>query len=220
MARKIDFVQNQPQKWPVLAARNLCFLTLGGPVGQTSGIWSTLGAPLKSLWYKAWNKLCGWMISGIDNERAIDRQIKVWVNHSPADSLNSRDACASKNHPVWFYPMLHSLLPWLYQLVESDMELALRQGCCIQWRPSGCISAPPLLYSTPIYPLVLLCSLQNPIFQYQYLYQYQYQYLGTHLQVLCVYAHCALRLYSCNSYMFTLREDLPKKVLVKQNSAK
>ena len=101
------------------------------------------------------------------------------------------------------------------------MELALRQGCCIQWRPSGCISAPPLLYSTPIYLLVLICSLQNPIFQYQYLYQYQYQYLGTHLQVLCVYAHCALRLYSCNSYMFTLlREDLPKKVLFKQNFAK
>ena len=142
---------------------------------------------------------------------------KVWVNHSPTDSLNSRDACASKNHPVWFYPMLHSLLPWLYQLVESDMELALRQGCCIQWRLSGCISAPPLLYSTP-------CTLLYSYVHFKILYSFVNcalrQYLGTHLQVLFAYAHCALRLYSCNSYMFTLREDLPKKVLFKQNSAK
>ena len=31
-----------------------------------------------------------------------------------------------------------------YQLVVSDRDLALRRGCCIQWRPSGCISAPSL----------------------------------------------------------------------------
>ena len=97
------------------------------------------------------------------------------------------------------------------------MELALRQGCCIQWRPSGCISAPPLLYSTP-------CTLLYSYVHFKILYSFVHcalrQYLGTHLQVLCAYAHCALRLYSCNSYMFTLREDLPKKVLFKQNSAK
>ena len=33
---------------------------------------------------------------------------------------------------------------WWYQLVVSDRDLALRRGCCIQWRPSGCISAPSL----------------------------------------------------------------------------
>ena len=55
-------------------------------------------------------------------------------------------------HLQWRFFILHDD-SWWYQLVVSDREVALRRGCCIQWRPSGCISAPlPLaLFDTRLF---------------------------------------------------------------------
>jgi len=52
-ARKIDFVQKNTSKSPILVDTNLSYLTLEGPGRQTVDTRSTSGLALKTLGYNA-----------------------------------------------------------------------------------------------------------------------------------------------------------------------